>query len=106
MPFVIGQMGHDGLRPSKEGSPRDYIKKAQAAVPGYDEFRGNAICVKTDRYWDMEADAIYNGPGGWSKDVDKWRQFGNDRGYHYYGSPWCFAQIGTAFGEATLELLK
>ena len=32
MPFVIGQMGHDGMKPDKEGSPRDYIKKAQAAV--------------------------------------------------------------------------
>ena len=54
----------------------------------------------------MEADAIYTGPGGWSKDVDKWRQFGNDRAYHYYGSPWCFAQIGTGFGNAMLELVK
>ena len=54
----------------------------------------------------MEAHAIYTGPGGWSKDVDKWRQFGNDRPYHYYGSPWLFAQVGTAFGEAMLKLVK
>ncbi len=106
MPFVIGQMGHDGMKPDKEGSPRDYIKKAQAAVPEYPEFAGNTLCVKTDKFWDMEAHAIYTGPGGWSKDVDKWRQFGNDRPYHYYGSPWCFAQIGTAFGEGMIELLK
>ena len=106
MVFVIGQMGHDGMKPDKEGSPRDYIKKAQAAVPNYPEFKGNAVCVKTDRFWDMEAHAIYTGPGGWRKDVDKWRQFGNDRGYHYYGSPWCFAQIGTTFGEAMIELLR
>ena len=39
---------------------------------------------------------------GWSKDVNRWRQFGNDRPYHYYGSPWCFAQIGTAFGEGMI----
>ena len=106
MAFVIGQMGHDGLQPDKEGSPRDYIKKAQAAVPNYPEFEGNVVCVKTDKFWDMDAHAIMTGPGSWSKDVDKWRQFGNDRGYHYYGSPWCFAQIGTAFGEGMLELLK
>lgn len=106
MAFVIGQMGHDGMKPDKEGSPRDYIKKAQAAVPENPEFKGNAICVKTDRFWDLEADAIYNGPGSWSADVDRWRQFGNDRGYHYYGSPWFFAQAGTAFGECMLELLK
>ena len=106
MKFVIGQMGHDGMKPDKEDSPRDYIKKAQAAVPEMAEFKGNALCVKTDKFWDMEAHAIYTGPGGWAKDIDKWRQFGNDRGYHYYGSPWTFAQIGTAFGEGMLELLK
>ncbi|MCP4858687.1 MAG: sialate O-acetylesterase [Fuerstiella sp.] len=106
MPFVIGQMGHDGMKPDTDGSPRDFIKKAQAAVPEFQEFKGNTICVRTDRFWDMEAHAIYTGPGGWSKDVDKWRQFGNDRPYHYYGSPWCFAQIGTAFGEGMIELLE
>ena len=104
--FVIGQMGHDGMKPDKEGSPRDYIKKAQFVVPNYPEFKGNVLCVKTDKFWDLQAHAIYTGPGGWSKDVDKWRQFGNDRPYHYYGSPWCFAQIGTAFGEGMIDLLK
>lgn len=106
MKFVIGQMGHDGMKQDTEGSPRDYIKKAQAAVPEYPEFKGNVLCVKTDQYWDLEAHAIFTGPGGWSADVDKWRQFGNDFPYHYYGSPWCFAQIGTGFGEGMLELLK
>jgi hypothetical protein len=106
MKFVIGQMGNDGMAPDKPGSPRDYIKKAQAGVPGQAEFKGNAICVRTDRYWDMDAHAIYTGPGGWSKDADKWRRFGNDRPYHYYGSPWLFAQVGTAFGKGMLELLK
>ena len=106
MKFVIGQMGHGGMAEDKEGSPRQVIKRAQAAVPNYPEFKGNVLCVKTDKYWDMEADAIYTGPGGWSKDVNKWRQFGNDRPYHYYGSPWCFAQIGTGFGQGMLELLK
>jgi len=106
MKFVVGQMGNDGMAPDKPGSPRDYIKKAQAAVPEMAEFKGNAICVRTDKYWDMDAHAIYTGPGGWSKDVDKWRRFGNDRPYHYYGSPWLFAQVGTAFGKGMLELLK
>ena len=107
MPFVIGQMGHGGtVEEIKPDSPRAYIKKAQAAVADYPDFKGNVICVKTDQYWDMDAHAIYTGPGGWSKDVDKWRQFGNDRPYHYLGSPWFFAQVGTAFGEAMLELSK
>ncbi len=82
MPFVIGQMGHDGMKVDKEGSPRDFIKKAQAAVPHYPEFQGNVVCVKTDKFWDLEAHAIYTSPGGWAKDVDSWRRFGNDRGYH------------------------
>ena len=64
MKFVIGQMGNDGMKPDEEGSPRDYIKKAQAAVPNHPEFKGNALCVRTDKYWDMEAHAIYTGPGG------------------------------------------
>ena len=70
------------------------------------EFKGTVAVVETAPYWDMDADAIYNGPGGWSKDVDKWRQFGNDRPYHYLGSPWFYAQAGTGFGEAMLKLLK
>ncbi|MCG8648497.1 MAG: sialate O-acetylesterase [Pirellulales bacterium] len=106
LPVVIGQMGHDGMRPDQEGSPRDVIKKAQAAVAQYPEFADTVVCVKTDRFWDLEAHAIYTGPGGWSKDVNKWRQFGNDRPYHYYGSPWCFAQIGQAFGEAMIPLVN
>ena len=106
MPFVIGQMGHGGLLPDKKDSPREHIKKAQAAVPNYPEFKGNTLCVRTDKFWDMDAHAIITGPGGWSKDIKKWRRFGNDHGYHYYGSPWTFAQIGTAFGKGMIELLK
>lgn len=105
LPFVIGQMGHDGTRPLKEDSPRFIIKKAQAAVAEYPEFRGTVACVKTDRYWDMDADAIFRGEGGWKKDVNKWRQFGDDGGYHYYGSPWFFSQAGSGFGKAMIRLL-
>jgi hypothetical protein len=54
----------------------------------------------------MEADGIYYGPGGWQKDVERWRQFGDDRPYHYLGSPWFFAQVGTSFGKAMLEMLS
>ena len=107
MPFVIGQMGNGGtVEEIKEDSPRFFIKNAQAAVAASSEFKDTVRCVHTDQYWDMDAHEIYTGPGGWSKDVDKWRQFGNDRPYHYYGSPWFFAQAGTGFGEAMLELLK
>ena len=106
LPFVVGQMGHDGMKKDKPDSPRDYIKKAQEAVPQMNEFKGNTLCVKTDKYWDTDAHAIFTGPGSWRADVDKWRQFGNDFPYHYYGSPWTFAQIGTGFGEGMLTLLE
>jgi alpha-galactosidase len=111
MKFVIGQVGFDGPRkskPAKDGglSARDHIKSGQLAMATRKGFKGSVAVVKTDQYWDMDADAIYNGPGGWSKDVDKWRQFGNDRPYHYLGSPWFFAQTGTGFGEAMVSLHK
>jgi hypothetical protein len=38
--------------------------------------------------------------------VERWRQFGDDRPYHYLGSPWFFAQVGTSFGKAMLEMLS
>ncbi len=111
MKFVIGQVGFDGLRksrPARNGglSARDHIKKGQLAMAKRGGLEGAVAVVRTDQYWDMEADDIYNGEGGWSKDVDKWHQFGNDRPYHYLGSPWFFAQTGTGFGEAMVRLLE
>jgi hypothetical protein len=107
LPFVIGQIGFNGMqksKPTKDGklSNRDLIKRGQLAMAK--EFPKTVRSVKTDLFWDMDAEAIYRGPGGWSKDVDKWRQFGNERPYHYYGSPWFFAQAGEAFGKAMLEI--
>ncbi len=109
LPFVIGQVGFDGMRPekkSKDGgaSNRTLIKQGQIAMAG--QFPDTVRCVKTDLFWDQDAEKIYRGPGGWSADVDKWRQFGNERPYHYYGSPWFFAQTGTAFGKAMITLLE
>ncbi len=106
MKVVIGEMGHDGPNEPQPDSPRSIIMAAQQAVAKNPEFRSTAICVNTRQYWDMDAHNIYHGPGGWSKDVDKWRQFGNDRPYHYLGSPWFFAQTGTGFGEAMVKLVK
>ncbi len=111
MPFVIGQMGNEGIfskEQDKHGNPtpRHIIKQAQAKVPTLAEFQGNVSCVKTDVLWDMEAHAIYTGPGSWQKDINLWRQFGNDRAYHYYGSPWFFAQAGTEFGKSMLTIIN
>ena len=110
LPFVIGVIGFDGKREPENlrgggASPRLQIKRAQAAMATYPEFVGTVRAVHTDAFWDMDADRIYRSKGGWSADVAKWRQFGNERPYHYYGSPWFFARAGTAFGETMLELL-
>lgn len=110
LPAVIGKVGFDGPHdvPTKpDGTPtaRTWIKRGQQAVADLEEFRGRVRVVDTAPYWDMEADAVYRGEGGWSADPDRWRQWGNDRPYHYYGSPWFFAQAGRGFGEAMLELL-
>ncbi len=106
MKIVIGEMGHDGPNEPTPDAPRTLIMEAQQAVAQSKEFRNSAFCVNTRQYWDMDAHKIYHGPGGWSQDVDKWRQFGNDRPYHYLGSPWFFAQAGSGFGEAMIRLLK
>lgn len=113
LPVVIGQNGHDGdkkgIYPSdKKGQLSNHaiIRKAQWNTAQRPEFKGSVTCVRTAPLWDMDADAIYYGPGSWKKDVDKWRQFGDDRPYHYLGSPWFFAQTGIKFGEAMVILLK
>lgn len=103
---VIGEMGHDGPDEPKADAPRTIIMAAQQAVAESVEFKHTVLSVNTRQYWDMDAHNIYHGPGGWNRDVNKWRQFGNDRPYHYLGSPWFFAQAGTGFGEAMLKLVR
>ena len=106
MKVVIGEMGHDGPDEPKAEVPRTLIMAAQQAVAKSSEFKRTTLCGNTRQYWDLDAHKIYHGPGGWSKDVDHWRQFGNDRPYHYLGSPWFFAQAGTGFGQAMIKLVN
>ncbi|MBT3200136.1 MAG: hypothetical protein HN350_09485 [Phycisphaerales bacterium] len=116
MKVVIGQMGHSGdlkgLYQEKEDkktgkmvmSGNGAIRKAQLEASQHADIKGFTTLVRTAPFWDMEAEAIYNGPGGWAKDINKWRQFGDDRAYHYYGSPWFFSQAGTGFAKAMIAL--
>ena len=105
LPVVIGAMGHNGE--NQKGKIRQ-IADAQAAVAECDEFKGNVITVRTSKYWDTEAEAAFH--KYWAdepnRDVEKWRDFGNDRGYHYLGSPVFFYNTGVAFGEAMSELMS
>jgi hypothetical protein len=109
LPFVIGQVGFDGSNEpvfKNDGSPnpRTLIQAAQAQVGG-DKKLAPIVMVETAHLWDQEAHAIYQGEGGWQADPELWRHFGNDRPYHYLGSPWFFAQAGSAFGAAMIELI-
>jgi len=99
MPFVVGEMGVDGVNAA--GNVKKF-KAAQAAVMDVAEFKGNVALVKTDKFWDMEADAIFR--KGWRENVEAWNKVGSDFPYHYLGSPKTMLQIGRAFGDAVLEL--
>jgi alpha-galactosidase len=116
MQTVIGQMGHDGDLKGKYPEKKDKetgkmvmdgqgaIRKAQLEASENPDIKNSTALVRTAPLWDMECDAIYKGPGGWSKNIDKWNQFGSDKTYHYYGSPWFFSQAGTAFAKAMIGL--
>ncbi len=103
MPFVIGAMGHGGE--NQRGKIKQ-IADAQAAAAEYAEFKGTVVTIRTAKYWDMEADAAFK--KYWAdrknRDVDMWRKFGNDRPYHYLGSPVFFYNVGKAFGESMIKL--
>ncbi len=104
LPFVIGQLGVDGPdlpeRPTDEKKKR--FKEAQAAPASLPEFRGNVALVRTDQYWDIEADAVFR--KGWKENLVEWEKIGSDFPYHYLGSVKCYGRIGKAFGMALIEL--
>lgn len=103
MPVVIGAMGHDG---ADQKGKIQAIANAQAAVAEHEPFQGNVVTIRTAQFWDMEAQAAFK--KHWAdapnRDIDKWREFGDDRPYHYYGSPHFFSQVGIAFGESMIKL--
>jgi serine/threonine protein kinase len=100
LPFVIGQLGHYGG--SAAGTNDSNFRAAQAAVAELPEFAGNVKLVKTDPFWDHEAEAVYK--KGWENHRDEWNKVGSDRPYHYLGSAKTFCGIGKAFGEGMIEL--
>jgi hypothetical protein len=101
MPFVIGEMGVDG---EKAGANVVRFKQAQAAVMKEPAFKGNVAVVKTDVFWDLEAEAVFK--KGWRENIDEWNKLGSDFPYHYLGSPKTMLRIGRAFGEAMIELRR
>ncbi len=104
LPFVIGAMGHNGK--NQKGKIKA-IADSQAAAAEHAEFNGTVKTIRTSAFWDTEAEDAYN--KYWAikekRDIDKWREYGNDRGYHYLGSPVFFYNTGKAFGETMVELM-
>lgn len=99
MPFVIGEMGVDGENASANVKK---FKAAQSAVMEIAEFTGNVAVVKTDVFWDKEAEAIFK--KGWRENLEEWNKVGSDFPYHYLGSARTHLQIGRAFADAMLKL--
>lgn len=102
LPFVIGQLGVGGTKEKRPNKKKDEFKQAQAAAGELPEFKNNVAVVKTDQYWDMEADAVFS--KGWKENLEQWNKVGSDRPYHYLGSAKCYSRMGAAFAEALLEL--
>lgn len=78
------------------------FKDAQAAVMNEPSFKGNVALVKTDAFWDTEAEAVFK--KGWRENIDEWNKVGSDYPYHYLGSPKTMLKMGQAFAAAALDL--
>jgi alpha-galactosidase len=101
LPFVIAQMGVDGTNANTNVKK---FKAAQAAAMDFAEFQGNVTLVKTDVFWDYEADAVFR--KGWREHLDAWNKVGSDYPYHYLGSARTLGSIGRALGEAAIALQR
>jgi alpha-galactosidase len=99
LPFVVGQMGVEGENPSANIKK---FKDAQAAVMEVAEFKGNVALVKTDVFWDKDAEAVFK--KGWRENLEEWNKVGSDYPYHYLGSAKTMLGIGKSLGTAMLEL--
>lgn len=99
LPVVVGQMGVDGEKP---GENVRKFKAAQAAGVDVPEFQGNVALVKTDVFWDTDAEAVFK--KGWREHQAEWDKVGSDYPYHYLGSAKTMWKIGRALGEAMLDL--
>lgn len=100
LPFIIGVMGQNGSKHAR--GPMLAIQNAQLAMEQLPSFKGNARAVRTDALVDTEAESLYP---HWKERTEEWEKTGSDHPYHYFGSALWFSRMGTAFGEAMLELI-
>ncbi len=101
LPFVIGQLGVGGDRDAGANAKRERFKTNQIAPASLPEFQGNVLVVKTDQYWDWEAQAVFD--KGWRQNLEEWNRVGSDFPYHYLGSHKCYGRIGRAFAKALID---
>ncbi|MDB5295436.1 MAG: hypothetical protein JWO31_1419, partial [Phycisphaerales bacterium] len=86
LPFVVAETGMNG---PDEKHPRALsLMKAQAAVAGYPEFKGNVAFVKTQGFW---------------RPADRSPL---DQGYHWNANAETYWLIGRAMGEAMVPMVK
>jgi alpha-galactosidase len=135
LPFVIGVMGAGGpinlYPPEKQryAAIHGGFRQAMAAPAALPEFKGNVAAVLTEKYWDMELEALRAKDQVIQKDVQAQKKEGklpNERAaletrraeafterereilangasnaeFHYLGSAKILGQIGKAFAEA------
>ena len=120
MPFIVGEFGCDGPSGKYVNQKKLDIRKAQSTVNDLPEFKGNALFVPTTPYWDRKIEALYEAQkaaGGQVKRGeiteaqaqamrDEFHKHGRDKGYHYFGSPQIYCDMGKAFAEGMITLLK
>jgi len=103
LPVVIGELGVNG--PEAKGNMLA-IRKAQAAVAERPELKGTVRFVKTSPYYDMVAHKMCQ-EGVWkTEERGKFYRIASERPFHYLGSGKMMFQMGHAFGEGMIELLK
>ena len=68
------------------------------------EFKGNVALVKTDVFWDTEAEAVFK--KGWRENLDEWNKVGSDYPYHYLGKPEDHLRDRPGHAEACLNCAR
>jgi alpha-L-fucosidase len=108
MPFVIGVMGLNGLKP-----PRNelYFRQSQAAPASLPEFKGNVVALETAPFWDDELDALSRRAARRNEvltlaEQKRLKAGVSNGGYHYLGAAKIMAPIGKAFAEEIVKLQR
>jgi len=88
--------------PAGKDSKKQAFKDAQSEAAALEEWQGSVALVKTDQFWDWNADKVFR--KGWKENIEEWEKVGSDFPFHYLGSAKCYSDIGRAFAEAMLAL--